>query len=519
MTGAPPIPPDAPRVADGRYALLTRLGEGGMAVVYGAWDEDLRIWRAVKVLLPEFARRKSVRRRFEREARTMMSIRHENLVRVIEVDARRALPYLVMDLIPGGSLEDWGLRHGPMPPRLATDVAVQVCQGLCAVHSAGVVHRDVKPQNVLVDPAGVCKLTDFGVARVAGGDTKTGVAVGTIGFMAPEQLADAKSVDVRSDLFSLGAMLYVLVTRAPVRDLFRVVEDPAALAVLPPALQPIVGRCLQYEREDRPPDAQTVLDELLSARAELPAPPEDTPALARTPADAAPGVPAQSFTELLGMLDTVLPPDPDTPEESWSPPVLSPPASASSLAQTVVHPTPAAPARRHRPLIRSLGLAMVGGLVVGAGTAGIGALLGSLAIGYGGARVDAAAARYDRSLGVVQSRMADSARLSRDLALVGVAMQAKPPPDTLQFAEQLARQVRPVLEQHLDGEPEQARQRLQLVIWALDDLHEARAEWANAAEGPLGQLAVQMGAARTPELPPPELPAPAPPSPEGPETQ
>jgi serine/threonine protein kinase len=506
MTGPPPeIPLDAPRVADGRYVLLTRLGEGGMAVVYGAWDEDLRIWRAVKVLLPEFARRKSVRRRFEREARTMMTIRHDNLVRVIEVDASRALPYLVMDLVPGGSLEDWGLRNGPMPPRLATEAATQVCQALCAVHGAGVVHRDVKPQNVLVDPTGLCKLTDFGVAHVAGGDTRTGVAVGTIGFMAPEQLADAKSVDVRSDLFSLGATLYVLITRAPVCDLFRVVEDPTSLQALPPALRPIVGRCLQYERADRPPDAQTVLDELLQARDALPPVPEDTPPLARSTPGGSPGVPAQSFTELLGMLDTVLPPDPETPSESWSEP-LAAPVSAASMAHTVLHPTPPAPERTHRPLVRSLGMAMAGGLFVGAGTAGIGALLGSLAIGYGGARVDAAAARYDRSLEVVQSRVGDGAQLARDLALVGVTLRALPEPGTLECAEQLALHVRPALEQHLQGEPELARQRLQLVIWALDDLHDARAQWEAVASGPLGGLAVRMGASRAPELA-----APAPP--------
>jgi hypothetical protein len=152
-------------------------------------------------------------------------------------------------------------------------------------------------------------------------------------------------VDPRSDLFSLGAMLYVLITRAPVRDLFRVVEDPTALAVLPPVLRPIVGQCLQYERDDRPLDAQTVLHELLGARAELPLIPEDTPPLARTQPAAAPGVPAESFTELLGMLDTVLPPDPDTPEEGWT----APAPTAASQAQTILHPTPAAPARRHRP--------------------------------------------------------------------------------------------------------------------------------------------------------------------------
>jgi hypothetical protein len=114
--------------------------------------------------------------------------------------------------------------------------------------------------------------------------------------------------------------------------------------------------------------------------------------------------------------------------------------------------------------------------------------------------VDAAAARYERSLGVVQSRVSDGAQIARDLALVGMTLQDAPEPGTLLFAEELARRVRPALEQSPSvwGEPEQARQRLQLVIWALDDLHEARAQWVDAAQGPLGRLAVQMGAAQGP---------------------
>ena len=504
MSVAPSIPPDAPRVADGRYVLLTRLGEGGMAVVYGAWDEDLRIWRAVKVLLPEFARRSSVRRRFEREARTMMSIKHENLVRVIEVDARRALPYLVMDLIPGGSLEEWGVRHGPMPPALAVDVTVQIAQGLCAVHNAGVVHRDVKPQNVLVDPNGLCKLTDFGVARVAGGDTKTGVAVGTIGFMAPEQLADAKSADPRSDIFSLGATLFVLLTRAPARDLFRVVEDPTSLQRLPGPLQKIVGDCLRYERQERPERVDVVIDALLAARAALPPPPLTTPPLARIAAVEHPGVIADSFTELLGMLDTVLPAE-STVDIPISASPRPQPARPESLAATIIQSAPArAPAQPRRPGLHPLAIP-VALVLLALATLGTAALSASLAVGYGSAQVDAAADRCARAAAVAESKVADRSEIARDLSLVGVASEELPPEDRV-LAEAIADVMRPILAlpPGSDEPRTMARQRLQLVVWAVDDLHEAEAAWVEAAKSPLGQLAIWIGASSAPPAPPEE---------------
>ncbi|MEQ1571505.1 MAG: serine/threonine-protein kinase, partial [Myxococcota bacterium] len=306
----PHIPEDTPRVADGRYALLRRLGEGGMAVVYGAWDQDLQIWRAVKVLLPEFARRASVRRRFEREARTMMAIRHPHLVRVHEVRSERVLPYLVMDLVPGGSLEEWMLRYGPMPPRLAAAVGVEIAEGLIAVHEAGVVHRDVKPQNVLIDEDGLCRVTDFGVARVEGGDTRTGVSMGTLGYMAPEQFADSKTADARSDLYSLGATLFVLLTRRPVQEVMRLVDLPDGLAGLPGPLRPVLERCLAYERDERYPDGAALLADLIEARDALPPLGPEVPPLARTSTDnGLPGGSAGELTELQGLLDATHPPD------------------------------------------------------------------------------------------------------------------------------------------------------------------------------------------------------------------
>lgn len=513
MTAAPPpLPADAPRVADGRYVLLGRLGEGGMAVVYGAWDEDLRIWRAVKVLLPQFARRQSVRRRFEVEAQTLMEIRHPNLVRVIEVNAERALPYLVMDLVPGGSIEEWSLRHGKMPARLATDVAIQICRGLAAVHEAGVVHRDVKPHNVLADTDGTCKLADFGVAQVEGGDTRTGVAMGTVGYMSPEQLADSKSVDARADVYSVGASLYVLLTRSPVRDLFRIAEDPSRLDDVPEPLRPIIATCLQYAREDRYTDMRTLQAALEAALPLLPAIPADTPPLARRPKDGPPGGSPGEFTELMGLLEATRPP-PDT--SGWvAPDALTPlfamgraddatatteiDPDAPTEAVVVVAPTPAPVSRTHRPLRSTLGGVVILGVLASVLAAIVAGIVVPIGAAAGSARIEAAASTCVEAERILVDRADDVALLQEDLTLIGGRAVASGG-GSVAFAERVAEAARPLLGVRPDDpERELARQRLQRVVWAVDHLHHARNDWKTAAESPTGWMAIRAGLALSP---------------------
>jgi hypothetical protein len=539
----PHLPADAPRVADGRYVLLSRLGEGGMAVVYGAWDQDLRIWRAVKVLLPEHARRRSIRRRFEREARTLMAIRHPNLVRVHEVRADRALPYLVMDLLPGGSLEDWSHRNGPMPPRMAVDAAVQVCLALGAAHGAGVIHRDVKPQNVLVDGDDACRLTDFGVARVeGGGDTRTNVSMGTVGYMAPEQLADSRSVDVRSDIYSVGASLYVLLTRRSVRDLFRIADEPSLLDGLSPPLRAVLVRCLAYDRQDRWGTARELGEALTEARGQLPEVPDGTPRLARTSPDDRPGGGSPGeFTELEGLLEAPIPesrrgarrpkgrPDPDTEETPVQAPapmeapwlaVRAPVAAVVQVEPTYVSPTPpVAPGRGLRgldtptpapgsgrsgltPRAAALGTASValmlagGGLLVGLVGVGLLAAQGELQVSEGADK--AAAAGH-----IVTQRVRDGARLVEDLERLGAdagAARLLLGGDELAFARAVAAAAGPVtLSRREDADDELSRQRLERVVWAVDHLRQAEAGWAEAAQSGSGQLAVSLGLADAPD--------------------
>jgi serine/threonine protein kinase len=277
------VPPDAPTIGYGRYVLVSKIAEGGMASVYRAWDHKLRVWRAIKVLSQDYARRSVLRGRFETEAKTMARIDDPNVIQVYDVGTREALPYMVMELAEGGTVNHWVETHGRMPPRMAVSVVLQAARGLHAAHLLGVVHRDVKPHNLLVTADGQCKVADFGIARVLmeeGEDvTRTGAAMGTIGYMAPEQKIDARSVDPRADIYGLGALLYKLVHGRIVSDLFLVEHRATLLDGLPDALRPIVLTACYHDRERRFNDAPSLIRALREAMPKLPELPPDTPSL------------------------------------------------------------------------------------------------------------------------------------------------------------------------------------------------------------------------------------------------
>jgi serine/threonine protein kinase len=274
------LPDRAPRLADGRYVLLARIGRGGMAGVYAAWDTRIDEWRAIKVLLPKHARDGGLRARFEREGTTMMALHHPNLCRVFEVGEGEKLPFLVMELINAGSLYRWTKVHGLMPPRMAVETTLQLCAGVTAVHESGVVHRDIKPRNVLINWDGVLKLTDFGIAQLEDShETRTGLAMGTLGFMSPEQLHDAKSVDLRADIYALGATLWSQLTARKARDLFRLEDKPGLMDGVQPLLRPILAQCLAYDREDRFQSAEELAESLADVLHDLPEDPPDSPPL------------------------------------------------------------------------------------------------------------------------------------------------------------------------------------------------------------------------------------------------
>ncbi len=211
----------------GHHEVLEVLGRGGFGIVFRAFDERLQRVAAVKVLSPALAVTSPARKRFLREARSSAAVRHENVVQVYAVE-ERPLPYLVMELVPGETLQERIDRTGPLEAGEALRIARQIAEGLAAAHDKGLVHRDIKPSNILLDAAsGQVKITDFGLARAADDAslTRSGVVAGTPMYMAPEQ-AKGEALDQRADLFSLGSVMYVMLAGRPP---FRAENTPAVL--------------------------------------------------------------------------------------------------------------------------------------------------------------------------------------------------------------------------------------------------------------------------------------------------
>jgi hypothetical protein len=213
---APPGRPDSlGRI--GHYEVLGVLGHGGFGIVLRALDEVLQRVVAVKVLAPQLAATSPARKRFLREARSSAQVRHENVVGVHAIE-EQPLPYLVMEFIPGETLQQRLDRTGPLDVPEVLRIGRQIAEGLAAAHVTGLIHRDVKPANVMIEsgPQARVKLTDFGLARAAddASISHSGVVAGTPMYMAPEQ-ARGEALDHRADLFSLGSVLYVMCTGRP----------------------------------------------------------------------------------------------------------------------------------------------------------------------------------------------------------------------------------------------------------------------------------------------------------------
>jgi serine/threonine-protein kinase len=202
----------------GKYEISEVLGRGGMGVVLKGFDRELNRYVAVKALAPHLAASAAARRRFAWEAQAAAAVVHPHVVAIHNVDALARLPYLVMPLVTGESLQQRLDRCGPLAVKEILRIALQAAQGLAAAHAQGLVHRDVKPANILLENAGVDRvmLTDFGLARAADDAslTRSGVIPGTPQYMSPEQ-ARGESADFRSDLFSLGSVLYAMCAGHP----------------------------------------------------------------------------------------------------------------------------------------------------------------------------------------------------------------------------------------------------------------------------------------------------------------
>ena len=204
----------------GRYEVENVVGIGGMGLVLRGYDRELQRPVAIKMMLPRLANNGTAKQRFSREARAVAAILHPNVIAIHGVDETATMPWFVMPFIAGPSLRELVDQSGPLPEREIVRIGLQIASGLAAAHGQGLVHRDIKPDNILVDnQINRVVITDFGLARRETEDaiTQTGVLAGTLNYMSPEQTR-GEDVDGRSDLFSLGALLYFLATgHAPFR--------------------------------------------------------------------------------------------------------------------------------------------------------------------------------------------------------------------------------------------------------------------------------------------------------------
>ncbi len=333
------------RVVGGRYELLDRIGRGGMAEVFRAFDRVLERRVAVKVLTVDGAEDETLFDRFRREARTAASLTHPNVVSVYDTGIDDDVHYIVMELVEGPSLVDVLRREGPLEVPRALEVIRPVANALAAAHAQGLVHRDVKPGNILFDRTGNPKISDFGIARVVSAATQTSAVYGSALYMAPEQARGA-TVDGRADIYALGCVLYEMLTGHPpfVGDAALAVvyqhlnaspEPPSRLRPnIPTVLDAIVLRALAKDPAERYPQMDDFRGDLERFAAGLPPLTAAGPDLERTRRLGGPAETAVLGGMAAGADPTALirPPSVVTHEEE----VLAPPPQRSQAVAWII---------------------------------------------------------------------------------------------------------------------------------------------------------------------------------------
>ena len=272
----------ADTLVDGRYKVVDRVGSGGMADVYSAHDNQLGRRVALKLLHRRFAEDQEFVERFRREASAAAGLQHPNVVQVYDRGAWDGTSYIAMEFLEGRNLKQIIRERGALEPSAAIDIAVQILRAIRFAHKRGVIHRDIKPHNVIVDADGRAKVTDFGIARAGASDmTETGAIMGTAQYLSPEQ-AQGHQISAASDIYSVGIVVYEMLTgRVPFEAdsavtiaLKQINEDPQAIrAVNPdvsPELEDAVLRALRKDPRERYADADEFIEALERAR-EMPA--------------------------------------------------------------------------------------------------------------------------------------------------------------------------------------------------------------------------------------------------------
>jgi HEAT repeat protein/predicted Ser/Thr protein kinase len=271
-------------VAD-RYELDARLGEGGMGMVYKAYDRVLDETVALKILRPSFARTAEADKRFRSEIKLARKVSHRNVCRIHEYGEDGALRYLSMEFVDGVNLKQAVRGKGGLPIEEARELTIQIAKGLQAIHDVGIIHRDLKTANIMRDSHGVVRLMDFGIAKkwqedVGEGVTGVGDIIGTPEYMSPEQSRGQK-IDFRSDIYALGIVTFELLTgqlpfrgETPLDTLLKHVQEAPPLdGRVPPTMVPILGKALAKDPRERYASARGLIADLrAAARGAVPAP-------------------------------------------------------------------------------------------------------------------------------------------------------------------------------------------------------------------------------------------------------
>ena len=263
------------------YRIVEKIGAGGMGEVYLAEDTGLNRKVALKFLPPHLCQDEDFRSRFKREAQAAAKLNHPNIVTIFEVSEHNGRPYFAMEHVEGRALKDV-IKKDELSISKIIELAIGICEGLEKAHQAGVIHRDVKPSNIVIDVDGRPKLLDFGLAAVQGSEklTMTGSTLGTIGYMSPEQI-EGKDIDQRSDLFSLGVMLYEMIASRPpfkgdteaatLKSILNDTPEPLARykSDMPGELQRIIDKALEKDIKTRYQHADGMLSDLMRLKRSL----------------------------------------------------------------------------------------------------------------------------------------------------------------------------------------------------------------------------------------------------------
>jgi len=262
-------------ILGGRYEIQKLLGMGGMGAVYRARDMEVERVVGLKVIRPDLAGNPAILARFKQELVLARQITHKNIVRIYDLNEADGVKFITMEFIEGEDLRTILTRQGKLAPEEAVSIVLQVCAGLQAAHAEGVIHRDLKPGNLMRDGAGRVVIMDFGLARSLQGDgmTQTGMMIGTMEYMSPEQ-AMGKELDARSDEFAVGLIFYELLTgfmpyqaESAIASLVKRTQERAVPLVnvdanIPASLSDIVSRCLERDPQERFASMQELADEL-----------------------------------------------------------------------------------------------------------------------------------------------------------------------------------------------------------------------------------------------------------------